>query len=49
MLLLNAMGEAGGQNVDPSWLTAILQVLNDSGRDASIVNEAIATLAKLPP
>ncbi len=49
MLLLNAMGEAGGQNVDPSWLTAILQTLNESGRDASVVNEAIATLAKLPP
>jgi putative membrane-bound dehydrogenase-like protein len=49
MLLLNAMGDAGGQNVDPSWLKAILQTLNDSGRDASVVNEAIATLAKLPP
>jgi putative membrane-bound dehydrogenase-like protein len=49
MLLLNAMGDAGGQNVDPDWIKAILKTLKESGRDAPIVHEAIATLAKLPP
>ncbi len=48
MLLLKAMGDAGGQNVNPKWIEAILQTLNESGRDASLVNEAIVTLSKLP-
>ncbi|MDZ4851441.1 MAG: PVC-type heme-binding CxxCH protein, partial [Pirellulaceae bacterium] len=49
MLLLKAMGDAGGQNAEPSWVEALLQTLRESGRNQELAVEVIATLAKLPP
>ena len=49
MLLLKAMGDAGGQYVELSWIEGLLKTLRESGRDPALVSEVIGTLAKLPP
>lgn len=49
MLLLGAMSEAGGQFVDPSWVESLKELLQQSRRESNLVEEIVATLAKLPP
>ena len=48
MLLLEAMGDAGGQFAEPRWVESLLSILQDN-RDADMVGRLIATLGKLPP
>ncbi len=49
MLLLQAMGDTGGQFAEESWVEGLLQTLRESGRNQDLASEVIATLAKLPP
>jgi len=49
LLLLGAMGDAGGQFVEQSWVEGLLQTLRSSNRNPALASEVIATLAKLPP
>jgi putative membrane-bound dehydrogenase-like protein len=49
MLILQSMRDAGGQNVDPQWIEALLKLMQASGRDEQLVSQVVATVAKLPP
>src|SRR4029079_11324943 len=48
MLLLDAMGDAGGQFAEPQWIESLLTILGSEG-DADVTARLIATLGKLPP
>lgn len=48
MLLLEAMGDAGGQFAEPGWVEALLTTLGRE-RDDDLKARLIATLGKLPP
>ncbi|HVW39354.1 MAG TPA: hypothetical protein VHB99_18685, partial [Pirellulales bacterium] len=48
MLLLEAMGDAGGQFAEPLWVESLLAML-EQNQDADLTAKLIATLGKLPP
>ena len=48
MLLLDAMGDAGGQFADPRWVESLLRILQEN-KDAELAGRLIATLGKMPP
>jgi putative membrane-bound dehydrogenase-like protein len=48
MLLLQAMGDAGGKEADPLWVETMLDLLRQS-RETDLSLQLIATLGKLPP
>lgn len=48
MLLLEAMGDAGGQFAEPLWVESLLAML-EQNKHADLTAPLIATLGKLPP
>ena len=48
MVLLEAMGDAGGQFAEPRWVESLLALLEQE-KDAESTARLIATLGKLPP
>ncbi len=48
MLVLEAMGDAGGQFAEPLWVESLLGLLEQK-TDANLMAQLIATLGKLPP
>ncbi|HEX4142470.1 MAG TPA: PVC-type heme-binding CxxCH protein [Pirellulales bacterium] len=48
MLLLEAMGDAGGQFAEPEWVESLLRLLNGNN-DTEFKARLIHTLGKLPP
>lgn len=48
MLLLEAMGDAGGQFAEPLWVESLLKVLQKHESE-QLTTQLIATLGKLPP
>jgi putative heme-binding domain-containing protein len=49
MLLLDSMGNAGGQFAEPLWVESLLGMLQDKRSDTELAGKLIATLGKLPP
>ena len=48
MLLLEAMGNAGGQFAEPAWVQSLLTILEEND-DTELAGKLIETLRKLPP
>lgn len=48
MLLLEAMGDAGGEHAEPRWVESLLELLQEK-HDETMATLVIATLGKLPP
>jgi putative membrane-bound dehydrogenase-like protein len=48
MLLLEAMGNAGGEFAEPRWVEALLALLRDK-TDTTLTTSLLAALGKLPP
>ncbi|HVX11379.1 MAG TPA: PVC-type heme-binding CxxCH protein [Pirellulales bacterium] len=48
MLLLEAMGDAGGEFADPRWVESLSGLLQENG-DATLIGSLLVTLGKLPP
>lgn len=49
MLLLESMGDAGGQFAEPAWVESLLGMLQDKTNDTELSGRLIGTLRKLPP
>ena len=49
ILLLQVMRDAGGQRANPSWVTAVLKLIDGQHEFQALVTEAISTLVSFPP